>query len=166
VVRYLWPMAAESDPWEPIRRLAGTWAGESEGHPGRGIATRTYVFVLNDGYLHERNLSTYPPQDTNEAGEVHEHWSLFSYDRRRGTLVLRQFHQEGFVNQYKLNAEMSGPGRVVFESEGFENFDNNWRARETYLFGSDDNFEETFELAKPGTDFFVYSKTAFKRANP
>jgi hypothetical protein len=119
--------------------------------------------VLGDGYLHERNVSTYPPQEANQAGEVHEHWSLFSHDRLRKTLVFRQFHQEGFVNQYKLNAEMSGTDRVVFESEAFENFDSSWRARETYVFTSDHEFEETFELARPGMEFSVYSKTVFRR---
>lgn len=156
-------MISDSDPWKPLRRLTGSWEGHSEGEPGRGTATRTYAFVLNDGYLHERNVSTYPPQDANPTGEVHEHWSFFSYDRERKTLVFRQFHQEGFVNQYKVNTEMSGPDRVVFESEGFENFDSSWRARETYVFSSDDEFEETFELARPGTEFSVYSRTTFKR---
>ena len=41
---------------------------------------------------------------------MHEHWSFFSYDRARKALVLRQFHQEGFVNQYVLDtAERSTP---------------------------------------------------------
>jgi hypothetical protein len=97
---------------------------------------------------------------------VHEHWGFFSYDRLRGSLVYRQFHQEGFVNQYKLIEELSGPGRAVFESEGFENFDSSWRARETYVFLSDDEFEETFELARPGMEFSVYSRTIFQRAEP
>ena len=156
-------MTTDSDPWQPVRRLQGSWKGESEGEPGHGTAARTYAFVLNDGYLHERHVSTYPPQDASQSGEVHEHWSFLSYDRRRKTLVLRQFHQEGFVNQYKVNAEVTRPDLVVFESEGFENFDSNWRARETYVFVSDDEFEETFELAKPGGEFSVYSRTIFKR---
>jgi hypothetical protein len=159
-------MTTDSDPWKPIRRLAGTWEGESMGQPGQGTAARTYAFVLNDGYLHERNVSTYSAQEPDQAGEVHEHWSFFSYDRQRNSLVFRQFHQEGFVNQYKLSSELSGPSRAVFESESFENFDSSWRARETYVFFSDDEFEETFELARPGTEFSVYSKTIFKRANP
>lgn len=156
----------QSDPWAPIRRFAGTWDGQSEGHPGQGTVARTYLFVLADRYLHERNVSTYPPQEANETGEIHEHWSFFSYDRRRATFVLRQFHQEGFVNQYRLNAEESAADRLVFESEGFENLDNDWRARETYVFGSEDQFEETFELAEPGKDLHVYSSTRFERRRP
>ncbi len=154
---------SKPDQWEPIRRLVGEWEGESEGHPGRGTVARTYAFVLKDRYLHERNVSTYPPQETNEAGEIHEHWSFFSYDRHRATLVFRQFHQEGFVVQYRLNPVESGGDRLAFESEGLENLDDSWRARETYVFRSDDEFDETFELAEPGQDFHVYSGTRFKR---
>ncbi|HEU4365084.1 MAG TPA: hypothetical protein VFT13_06415, partial [Candidatus Krumholzibacteria bacterium] len=86
-----------------------------------------------------------------------------SYDRERKTLVLRQFHQEGFVNQYVLNAAESKPGKLVFDSERFENFDNRWKARETYEIRSVDEFVETFELGEPGKKLEVYSRNHFKR---
>jgi hypothetical protein len=53
---------------------------------------RTYTFVLGNRFLHETNVSTYPPQDRNKAGEVHQHWGFISHDRARGRLVMRQFH--------------------------------------------------------------------------
>ncbi len=74
---------ARPDPWEPVRFLAGTWEGTATGVGGAGTARRTYAFVLKDRYLHEKNVTTYPPQDKNAAGEVHEHWSFISYDRAR-----------------------------------------------------------------------------------
>ena len=37
-----------------------------------------YTFVLNDKFLDEQNVSTYPLQPKNEKGEVHQHWSFFS----------------------------------------------------------------------------------------
>jgi hypothetical protein len=77
---------------------------------------------------------------------------------------LRQFHQEGFVNQYVLSASESRPGRLVFVSEVFENFDNSWRARETYEIRSPDEFVEIFELRAPGKGYEVYSRNTFKRA--
>ncbi len=52
-----------------------------EGEPGKGSVKRSYRFVLGEKFLHERNVSTYPPQPKNEKGEVHEHWSFFSHDR-------------------------------------------------------------------------------------
>jgi hypothetical protein len=156
---------AQPDVWQPVRFLVGAWEGTAEGQAGAGTVRRQYAFVLKDRYLHETNVSTYPPQAANKAGEVHEHWSFFSYDRHRKTLVLRQFHQEGFVNQYVLSAPDSRADRLVFTSERFENFDNSWTARETYEIRSPDEFVEIFELRAPGKDFEVYSRNTFTRAN-
>jgi len=155
--------SAKPDPWAPVRFLVGEWQGTSEGEAGKGTAHRTYEFVLKNRYIYEKNVSTYPPQEANKAGEVHEHWSFISYDRARASLVLRQFHPEGFVNQYVINKAESGPAKLVFDSEKFENFDNTWRARETYEIRSPDEFVETFALGEPGKDLQVYSRTEFKR---
>jgi hypothetical protein len=88
----------------------------TEGKPGKGTVERSYEFVLGDRFIHERNTSTYPPQEQNEQGEVHQHWSFLSYDRRGKTLVLRQFHTEGFVNQYRHAAQHSSATRVVLST--------------------------------------------------
>jgi hypothetical protein len=152
-----------ADPWAPVRVLVGEWQGQAEGQPGKGTVQRSYSFVLKDRFLHERNVSTYPPQEANKAGEVHEHWGFFSYDRARKALVFRQFHQEGFVNQYVLNAAESGARKLVFVSERFENVPEGWRARETYEILSPDEFTETFELAESGKPFELYSRNHFKR---
>ncbi len=153
------------DPWAPVRFLIGEWTGESEGEPGKGTVTRAYRFVLHDKFIYEQNVSTYPPQPKNEKGEVHEHWSFFSYDRARRALVLRQFHQEGFVNQYVLQPG-GAPGALVFDSEAFENVPAGWKARESYLVISSDEFVETFEIASDGKTFSVYGRTRFRRARP
>ena len=89
---------------------------------------------------------------------------MFSYDRARNTLVMRQFHQEGFVNQYAMPVSTAGNAGLLFESEGFENLAAGWKAREKYSVVSENEFIETFELAAPGKDFDVYSQTHFKRA--
>ena len=67
------------------------------------------------------------------------------------------------MNRYILNQQMSKTGKLVFESEQFENFDNTWRARETYEISSTDEFVEIFELAPPGKPFAVYRRNHFKR---
>jgi hypothetical protein len=149
------------DPWAPIRFMAGVWEGQSEGEPGSGTVKRSYSFVLNNKFLNETNVSTYPPQPKNPRGEVHHHWSFFSFDRARKTLVLRQFHQEGFVNQFVM-ATSTGPSTIVFESEALENVPKGWKARETYEIVSPDEFVETFEMASTGA-YSVYSRNRFKR---
>lgn len=152
----------ENDPWALIRMFVGKWRGATEGQPGSGTVERTYEFILAGGYLLERNVSTYPAQEANPEGEVHRHWSLFSYDRDRKKLVLRQFHDEGFVNQYVMAADPA-EGRFAFDSEHFENFSNQWKARETYEILSEDEFVETFELAPPGMPYRVFSRNHFTR---
>jgi hypothetical protein len=141
--------------------MEGDWVGESEGEPGKGTVKRVYTFVLDKKFLNETNVSTYPPQPKNPKGEVHHHWSFFSYDRARKALVLRQFHQEGFVNQFAMVATAT-PNTIVFESEALENIPKGWKARETYEIVSPDEFVETFEIASTGA-YEVYSRNRFKR---
>jgi hypothetical protein len=143
--------------------MEGEWTGESDGEPGKGTVKRTYRFVLGNKFLHEQNVSTYPPQPKNEKGEVHEHWSFISHDKARRTLVLRQFHQEGFVNQFAMGPVEAGKP-IVFDSEALENVRSSWKARETYEVVSPDEFVETFELAMGDQPYQVYSKARFKRA--
>jgi hypothetical protein len=154
--------AQSPDPWQSIRFLQGAWEGTSEGEPGIGTVERSYTFVLEDRFIHERNVSTYPPRPEHPSGEAHEHWSFFSHDRQRDVLVLRQFHEEGFVNQFAMTRSESTPTRLVFDSESLENL-GTWRARETYDLISNDEFVETFELGRPGEPLHVYSRNHFKR---
>jgi len=167
----LWLLAAASviiaadakpDPWAPVRFMLGNWQGEAQGDPGRGKVERSYSFVLADRFIEERNVSRYEPRDGKEA-EVHEHRSFVSYDKSRNTLMLRQFHEEGFVNLYAMNPALSTPTKLVFESVSFENFSNEWQARESYEVISNDEFVEIFELKPPGKEFEVYSRNHFRR---
>ncbi len=158
------PAVVDADPWAPVKIFAGAWKGTATGQSGEGTVVRQYEFVLNRRFLQEKNTTTYPPQEKNKKGEVHDHVSYLSYDKARKLLVLRQFHVEGFVNQFVLNKEASTATKLVFDSENFENFSNKWKARETYDLLGADEFTETFELAPPDKPFQVYSKNHFKRA--
>jgi hypothetical protein len=151
------------DPWAAVRFLVGQWSGNASGEPGEGAVARTYEFVLNNRYIHERNVSTYPVQEKNPKGEVHEHWSMLSYDRIRKRLVLRQFHTEGFVNQYVFSTAESSDSKLVFESESLENLSADWRAREIYERVGENEFTEVFQIAEPGQSFKTYSQSRFKR---
>ena len=155
--------ASKPDRFAPLRFLAGTWRGDQAGQPGRGTAERTYEFILNDRFLQETNTSTYPPQEKNRNGEVHDHMSMISYDTARKLFVFRQFHTEGFVNTYAQELEAK-PSTVVFVTEGIENIPAGYRARETYIVHGPDEIEEVFELAEPGEAFELYSRTKLKRA--
>lgn len=154
-----------TDRWAPVRFLLGTWEGTSTGRPGNGTVRREYRFVLREQFIEERNTSTYPPQEGNPKGEVHEHLSYISYDRARKLLLLRQFHVESFVAQYVQDPSPS-TGQLVFVSEALENTPPGWRARETYIVHGPDEFEEIFELAQGDKPFEVYSRTRLRRIQP
>jgi len=171
LVFLLSPMGApqssqQPDVWEALKHFVGSWEGTAKGQAGNGKVKREYQFVLNGKYLQARNRSTYPPQEKNPKGEVHEDWGLFSYDRARKQFVLRQFHVEGFVNQYALDAAASNTKTLVFVTESIENIPPGWRARETYRLLSNDEFIEVFELAAPGKEFELYTENHFKRRTP
>ena len=115
--------------WIPFRSFIGQWTGTSEGQPGKGKYERSYQFVLNKKFIEVKNKSTYPPSKKYPAGEVHEDFGYISYDRVRKLFMLRQFHSEGFVNQYKLES-ISQEGRViVFVSESIENISSGYRVK-------------------------------------
>lgn len=147
---------------EPLTFLIGRWEGASEGQPGHGQVRREYARVLGDRFIRVQNQSTYSPQEKNPKGEVHEDVGMFSFDDARKRLVLRQFHKEGFVNQYVHDP--ASADKLAFTTEAIEDIPAGWRARETYVTHGADQFEEIFELAGPGKDFEMYSHARFTRA--
>lgn len=149
--------------WAPFRWFSGNWTGDSEGQPGKGKYERSYEVVLNKKFIEIKNKSSYPPSQQNPKGEVHEDHGFISYDRARKTFVLRQFHIEGFVNQYHLESISPDGKTIVFLSEAIENIPAGFRARETYKITSDNEFTEVFEIAEPGKEFELYSKATLKR---
>ena len=151
------------DPFKPLRVLVGKWEGDVQGEPGSGKAEREYVFVLNDHFIQVRNSSTYPPQEKNPKGEMHHDLGFISYDKATRKLTLRQFHVEGFVNQFALESISEDNRTIVFTTTSIENIPPGWKAKETYRIISDDEFTETFALAKPNRAFATYSETHFRR---
>jgi hypothetical protein len=154
--------ATAPDPFAPVAFMIGRWEGSSEGRRGRANVRREYSRALNGRFVRVRNRSEYPVQDKNPLGEIHEDEGFFSFDRARKRLVLRQFHVEGFVNQYVQDSESSSQ-KLVFTTESIENIPAVWRARETHVLRGPDEFEEIFELAEAGKPFEVYSRGRFTR---
>ena len=77
--------------------------------------------------------------------------------------MLRQFHIESFVIQYKIDSISPDGKTIVFISESIENIPSGYRAKETYRLVSDNEIEETFEIAEPNKDFAVYSRVKLVR---
>ena len=149
--------------WTNLKFLIGSWRGIGSGQAGSSNVARSYQLILNEKFLEVRNKSTYPPQSQNPQGEVHEDLGLISYHEARKAFVFRQFHIEGFVNQYVMDYLAPDGRTIVFTSESIENIPAGWRARESYQVVNPDEFTETFELAAPGKEFELYVKSLFKR---
>lgn len=124
--------------------MIGTWRGTSEGQPEKGKYERTYQVVLNKKFIEVKNKSTYPPSKDNPKGEVHEDDAFISYDKGRKTFVLRQFHIEGFVNQFKIETISPDGKTIVFISESIENIPAGYREKESYQIINKNEFIETF----------------------
>jgi hypothetical protein len=115
--------------------------------------------VLNERYLKIAGTADYK---NDKGGEHHEDFGFVSFNRGRSAFVFRQFHSEGFVNQYTLTSDPKADGKLVLTSESCENAPPGWRARETYKV-SGDTLEHTFELAAPGKPFERYAAATLKR---
>jgi hypothetical protein len=87
--------AQQPDPWALLKPFAGRWAGTYEGQAGKGTGNREYAWQLDGKFLSVSNTSKY-------ENELHRDYGIFSYDRHEKTFVLRQFHVEGFVNEYEV----------------------------------------------------------------
>lgn len=154
---------APAAPFAALRFFEGKWEGEATGEPGKGVTTREYRFQMDGRYLSAQNRTVWAPKSPGAKSEVHEDFGMFSYDRLQKKLVLRQFHGEGFVNEYTCDPPPSDAKEFALTTARIENFREGWRAREAYRIVSRDEFVETFSLAEPGKEFTTYDETRFKR---
>jgi len=151
--------------WLPLKPFIGHWVGEGGGEPGKGKYERSYQFILNKNFIEIKNKSTYQPTDKNPKGEVHEDVGYFSYDKSIKKFKLRQFHIEGFVNEFVLESISEDKKTIVFVTVAIENIPKGYRGKETYRLLNENEIEETFELAEPNKEFEVYSKVKLVRQN-
>src|SRR5262249_4802576 len=139
-------LAPQSDPVAPIRFLEGKWESAAIREPGKGVQTREYKFELGGPLPGGRNQTGYGPPSHGADPEVDEDRGIFSYDRGAKKLVLRQFHVEGFVNEYTLDSAAPDGKSLEFVTVRIENIAPGWRAKEAYRVVSADEVEETFSL--------------------
>ena len=154
-----------ADHWQPFQFFAGEWRGEESASFGDGRGERTYEFIVQGRFLLGQNHSVFPPQDGLPDGDIHDDWTVFSYDSARETFVLRQFNSEGFVNTFVLQDPSTLPDRMVFVLVASENA-SGARGSLTYARQRDDTFEEVFELTMPGVDSPITIRNRWRRATP
>lgn len=155
--------AESNDPWEYFRYFLGDWQGVGTGKIGESHLERKYKFILNEQFMQVYNRSVFKPQEKNPHGEIHEDMGIFSYDKSKGVFILREFHVEGYVNQYTVERQ-DVEGKIwVMTTDTIENIPSGWQARTTYKILNHDEFQETFELMRPGEDWTCYISSHLKR---
>jgi hypothetical protein len=152
---------AQSDQWAALRVFEGSWEGTTSGKPGVGSTSREYRFELGGKFLSQRDKSVYR-QSPEAKPFVHEDFGFLSYDADLKKVVWRQFHSEGFVNEYTLNSVSADGASLVFVTTHIENLPG-FRAKKLYRIVSSDEIDETFWLAPPGKDFDVYTVAHLRR---
>lgn len=139
---------AQSKQFDKFNFLLGNWSGEGTGFGNSKSKIESgFQLVLGDKYIEVTNESKFAPTDKNPEGEYHIDKGLISYDRSRKLIVFRQFHIEGFVNQYILVDSLSTASKLVFESEIIENFMPGGKARWTIIKHSENEIETVFDLS-------------------
>jgi hypothetical protein len=157
-------ISAVAHPWSPVRIFEGKWEGSITGKPGKQFSSREYQFVLRDTFLSQRDHSVYEAKSPDEMPKIREDFGYFSYYTFLKKMVWRQFHSEGFVNEYRLESVSTDGKFLEFITVRIENLAPGWRAKKSFRVLSADEIEETFSLAPPpGKDFDVYTVAHLRR---
>jgi len=153
----------QSDPWAPVRVFEGRWEGSITGKPGKQLSSREYRFVSDGKFLWQHDHSVYEVSSPDAAPKVREDFGYFSYDKFQKRIVWRQFHSEGFVNEYQLESVSAEGKSFEFTTVRIENLPPGWRAKKSYRVLSTDEIEETFSLASPDKEFETYTVAHLRR---
>lgn len=148
-------MSAPVSSLAVLEPMLGTWEGDNRGAFGTAVLSRVAEYVLDGRFIRVT---------TRSVGErdVHEDIAFFSYDAEQQTIVLREFHSEGYVNRYTLTS--SDPKELTFESEHIENpFDPTLRARTVIRLA--DPLVETLELATGGRPYETCVEATLRRTS-
>ena len=150
-------LAAQNNPFQRLNFVLGSWTGTGSGFGNAKSAVESsFKPALNGSFIEVTNESYFEPTQRNPKGEHHIDKGFISYDKARKTIVFRQFHVEGFINQYILVDSLSNDSTLVFESETIENFVEGGKARWTIKKTAHESIETTFDLAMPNKPFACY----------
>lgn len=125
--------------FEPVRFLAGDWAGESDGKPGSPSGAASFRFELEGKALVRRSHADYPAANGRPATH---HEDLMTVFTEGGHLKALYVDNEGHVIRYLAAAVPQG---VAFTSEPAPGP----RFRLTYFRGTAGTVTVRFEIAPP-----------------
>lgn len=137
--------------------LAGKWEGNGEGFGNaKSKITAEYAWLMNKQYMEIKHRSVFEPTQQNQEGEIHEDIGIISFDKAENAVVFRQYHTEGYMNEYILNDSLSTSDVLVFETREIENFVPGGKARFTIKILSDHELETVFDVGFPGREMACF----------
>lgn len=155
---------AQESPFEKFSFLFGSWEGTGSGFSASKSAIHSeFRMALNNNFIEVSNHSEFEPAPQQTQGEIHDDWGMISFDKGRRVYVFRQFHNEGYFNQYILSDSLSSGNSLVFESEFIENFVPGGRARFTINKISDNEIETLFDVGFPGKELACFGINRLKK---
>ncbi len=154
----------QENPLEKFDLLIGHWEGNGEGFSSNKSKIQSeFNWIMNKQFIEVKNHSEFDPTEAKPESEVHKDWGIISFDKARKKIVFRQFHIEGFVNQYILNDTLSSEKSFVFESEIIENFVPGGKARFTIQIHSNSEIETLFDVGFPGKEMACFGRNLLKK---
>jgi hypothetical protein len=153
----------ENDIWKPLKPLLGEWEGTGGVGSVQSRIQAKYNFIMNGTYMEVWHRSVFPPQEGHREGEIHEDKGFISYDWNRKKFVFRQFHVEGFVNQYVLDSLSTDGITFIMNSEQIENAPPGTKANLVFRIIGENEIETEFNVAFPGKEYQCYSKNRLQR---
>ena len=140
-----------------LQFLIGDWKGTGSGFgSSTSEITASYNFIMNNKYIEVTHESNFKPTEQNPKGEHHKDKGFISFDTSRNKLVYRQFNNEGYVNQYILNEELSTDDIFIFETELIENFVPGGKARLTIEKISVSEIKTIFDVSFPNKEYSCF----------
>ncbi|MFV0590064.1 MAG: hypothetical protein ACK5M7_01650 [Draconibacterium sp.] len=152
------------NPLQRFERLSGSWQGTGEGFGNsKSNITAEYNWLMDKQYIEMKHHSEFAPTAQNPKGEIHDDFGVVSFNKDRGIVIFRQYHSEGFFNEYVLNESESNDSTLIFETERIENFVPGGRARFTIKFIADNEIETVFEVGFPGKELVCFGTNRMKK---
>ena len=157
-------LCAQENPLQKFDNLIGKWQGTGEGFSAaKSNLDAEYAWIMNKQYIQVKHRSVFEPTEKKPEGEIHEDVGIISFDKGRKVYVFRQYHIEGFYNEYVLNESLSNEKTIVFETEKIENFVPGGRARFTINVKSDSEIETLFDVGFPGKEMSCFGKNQLRK---
>ena len=133
----------------------GEWAGHTDSkNPNEGEGTLHLVlsYVLDSRFVSISEEISLPARESSPV--VRESWSGYiSPSPSRQGFTLQAFSSTGFITEYHVTAT---PTELRFDPEGGANPPPGWLFRRVISRLAPDYFEETVDVAPPGSSFFNY----------